>query len=139
MASVMAVRTQNTVRHGANPRMMPPRVGARTGEMPLTIIMKFMYLVVWCPSVRSVTADLARTTPAAPEKPMRNRRVMSRCTVGATAHPAVARTQTSEQTTRGRRRPHWSERGPTTICPIASPAMKAERVSWTCDAVVPRS
>jgi hypothetical protein len=97
--SVHAARTTpkratatNTTRHDPNSRITVPMLGARTGTMMNTAMMKDIARAMRSPSNRSRTTETLTTRGPAAPMPQTNRLAITRPSVGATAAARAPKT-----------------------------------------------
>src|SRR5699024_9192675 len=123
-------RTTSTPRQPMWSTSALPSSGATTGATPAISINKVKARAAACPVDRSAITARPNTIPAAALSPCSSRAASSTPSVGATAAPMLARTNTAVPTSSGRRRPTRSESGPNTSCPPAIPSRNIVSVSW---------
>ncbi len=109
----------------------PPSTGATIGATVDSVMNSENSRAAATPLATSVATALASTIPPPPENPCTNRAVISSPTVGARAHSSDDTAHTTVEPSSSRRRPHWSDSGPSTSCPTMMPATSAVRVIWT--------
>ena len=126
-ATVQSIPRQPT---GSASRL--PTSGASTGATPPTVIISVNALAAARPVTRSAITARPITMPPAPAKPCTKPAAPGApASVGGERAHHPRATQTVALTTSGRRRPKWSDSGPMTSWPSASPTRKAVSVSCT--------